>query len=124
MATVVVTSRTYTLNANDDYVLRWPGQNAAVGRPYTVIISLVDSADDGTYTVKARPQGDTSGTAVAIPYQSLHLNAAVGTGALVSTAITATSLIAIEADGLEIVLTRATGTTGSTALVMALSQMA
>jgi len=123
MATVNVKDRTHTMNANDDYVLKWPQMYAHAGRPYTLICYIDDNgSDDGTYTVKARPAGSDV-TPVAIPYQSLHLNGSVGTGALVSTGITADSLIAIEADGLEIVLTRATGTTGSSLLTMAVSQM-
>lgn len=122
MADVNVVSRTHTMNANDDYYLKWPSDNAVAGKPYTLVCAIVDSSDDGTYTVKGRPLGSTV-TPVAIPYQSLHLNGVVGTGALVSTAITATSLIAIEADGLEVVLSRATGTAGSSLLTMAVSQM-
>ena len=123
MADTNVTLRTWTLNANDDYYLKWPQDSLYAGKPYTLICHLVDSSDDGTYTVKARPIG-SSATPVAIVYQSLHLNGVAGTGGLVSTGITGTSIIAIEADGLEIVLSRAGGTTGSSALTMAVASMA
>lgn len=123
MATTPVTANSFVMNANDTYVLRWPHDNSVLGRPYTLICYIADSSDDGTYTVGARPRG-SSITPVAIPYQSLYLNGAVGTGALVSTGITGNTLLAVEADGLEICLTRAGGTTGSSTLTMAVSQMA
>lgn len=124
MAEINVLSRTHVMSSNDDFVIRWPHNNEALSRPYTLVCHIDDNgSDDGTYTVKARPIG-SSVTPVAIPYQSLHLNGVVGTGALVSTAITADSMIAVEADGLEIVISRATGTTGSSTLTMAVSQMA
>jgi hypothetical protein len=124
MADSVVVKNAQVMNANDSYILRWPHDNSVLGRPYTLICHILDGGtDDGTYTVSARPRG-SSVTPVAIPYQSLYLNGAVGTGALVSTGITTTSLIAIEADGLEIVLVRAGGTTGSSTLTMSVSQMA
>lgn len=124
MATVEIVKNAHVMNANDTYILRWPHDNSVLGRPYTLICHIDDNgSDDGTYTVAARPRG-SSVTPVAIPYQSLHLNGAVGTGALVSTGITTDSMIAIEADGLEIALVRAGGSAGSSTLTMAVSQMA
>jgi hypothetical protein len=123
MATVNVVSRTHTMDANDTYVLRWAHNNAHAGIPYTIIAEIVDNgSDDGSYTVAARPAGSTSSFR-QIPVQSLHLNNAVGTGALVSTAITNHSLIAVEADGLEVAIVRAGGTAGSSALTLAVSSM-
>lgn len=118
-----VTSSTHTISTNDDFIIKWAQQNAPVGKPYLLIIDLEDSgSDDGTYTVKARPLG-SSGTLRQIPYQSLHLNAAVGTGALVSTNITDDSLIAVLADGLEIAVTRAGGSAGSTVMTLSIARM-
>jgi hypothetical protein len=115
-----ITSKTHTLNADGDYVIKY-GQLES--RPYTLIIHLEDAAADGTITVGARPQG-SSAAIEPIPYQSLHLNGSAGTGALVTTAITDDSLIAVEADGLEIVLSLATHTTGSYTASVAFASLA
>ena len=123
MAEIVVRTNGHVMNANDTYILRWPHNNLALSRPYTLICHIEDASDDGSYSVHARPQGSAAAFE-PIVYQSLHLNNAAGTGALVSTAITDDSLIAIEADGLEIALIRAGGTTGASTLTMSVSQMA
>lgn len=122
MATTNVTSKTWTLDANDTYVIR---HGQLEKRPYTLILHMVDSSDDGSYAVSARPQGSAAATAfVPIPYQSLYLNGSVGTGALVDDAITGSSMIAVEADGMEVALVRTGGSTGSTALTVGFASLA
>jgi hypothetical protein len=64
-------------------------------------IHLVSASFNGTVSITARAKGETA--FVAIPYTSLHLNGSAGTGALVTTAITTTSLVQIVvADGMDI----------------------
>lgn len=121
MSEVLVTSKTHICSTNDTFVIRY-GQLEK--RPYTLIIHLDDNgSDDGSYSVTARPQG-SSVTPVAIPYQSLHLNGSAGTGALVTTAITTDSMIAVEADGLEVCLVRSGGAAGSSTLTLGFASLA
>lgn len=117
---VNVTSQQHTIDANDTFIIKY-GQLSR--RPETLIIDFDDTSDDGTYTIAARPQG-SSVAFRQIPYQSLHLNGAVGTGALISDNITGDSLIAVEADGLEVAIVRAGGSTGSTVVTLAFASLA
>jgi hypothetical protein len=105
----------FTINATANYQLTDVG-DGAVG---LLVVHIVDGgAYSGTITVKGRAKGNTSGTYVAIPYIKLHLNGAVGDGSQVSTAITTTSLICLDATGLDVSLD-VTFTSGSATVYVA-----
>ena len=115
MATLPIIGRKFidTVGGNT-YLL---GDGAQPQLASTMAILLVATGlTGGTVTVGAVTQGDAVKDGVAaqpIPYKSLTLNGAVGTGALVSTAITGTSLIHVPASGLNVALTIAAITGGS-----------
>lgn len=102
----------FTIDTNDDYELGDVGS----GRVGKVLIHLTKvSGYDGTITVKGRARVSPPGTPpayVAIPYRKHHLNGVVADGTLVSTGITDTSIIEVEA-GVEVLLSAASRTTGS-----------
>lgn len=73
------------------------------GQASLLLVQLTSSAFSGTITVKARKAG-TSLTPLAIPYKSRYLNGAVSTDANLTTGITGSSVIEVDAAGLDIVL--------------------
>jgi hypothetical protein len=90
--------------------------DSGTGRRCTKVIQLTSSSFSGTITVKGRRSG-SSATPVPIPYKSRYVNGAVGTEAYVTTAITNTSTIEVNASGLDIILdTTAAYTSGSMAV--------
>jgi hypothetical protein len=102
---------TATINAADDYILRAPIH----GNVCRWAIGLVSASFSGSITIKGRPAG-SSGAFAAIPYIKLHLNGSVGDGTVVSTAITGTSLIQVDATGLDIDVDCTSFTSGSMGL--------
>lgn len=102
-------ARTFTVNAANQYILGDVGDRGGV-----ITIHLVSSSFSGTIGITGRLRGQSA--FVAIPYTSLHLNGAVGTGAIVSTGITGTSLIqVVVADGMDIAVNCSAFTSGSMA---------
>jgi hypothetical protein len=89
--------------------------DAGTGGEVRKVIHLISSSFVGTITVKARAAGSPAATAyVPIPYKSRYVNGAVGTEAFVTTGLTGTSLIEVNATGLDISLdTTAAFTSGS-----------
>ena len=75
-------------------------------------IGLLSASFSGSVTIKGRTLGSTD-TPVAFPYISQYLNGAVGTGGLVSTAITGTSYIEVDASEFEIVVDCTAYTSGT-----------
>lgn len=88
--TVSAVNAYYLAPANSGVVNRWA-------------IQIVSNTWTGSATIKGRLIG-TAATPVAIPYLSIYLNGAVGTGGLVSTAITGTSIIEVNASEIEVVV--------------------
>jgi hypothetical protein len=91
----------FSINATANYLLTDVG-DGAVG---LLVVHILDTSSySGTITVKAKAKGAPSTAYVAIPYIKLHLNGSVGDGSQVSTAITTTSVIALDATGLDVSL--------------------
>lgn len=95
-----------TINSSSDYFLP-PGLSGKNNPVCRWIIQLVPTGWTGTITVKSRLMDGNSAAQVPVPYIGLYVNGAVGTGALVSTALTTTSLIEVDASEQEIVLSTA-----------------
>lgn len=100
--TTLKTNSTFLIDAVDVFVVR--NGVPAAGRPQIRTIQIKSNGATGSITVRARRLGSSGADWEAIPYESLHLNGAAGTGGLVSTAITGDSLIRIDDTGLEIAL--------------------
>ena len=109
MATKPVSAaQPFTINANDDYELGGVGSRAGI-----IAISIEDSSCDGTLTLKARVTG--SGHQYrAIPYTDLFLNGATGLNdPSTTTAITDSSILQLDASGLDLMLSCSGRTAGS-----------
>lgn len=115
MANTYVSGSKFNLTAVSNYVLGAAGPNAEMVTTWA--IHIVSNTATGSITVSARsahPQATNkaanmgvAGDDIAfqpVPYKSMTLNGAVGTGALVSTAITGNSIIHVPASGLQISL--------------------
>jgi hypothetical protein len=113
MANIVVKEGRFVIDGTNAYLLR-NGQSFSAN---TYIISIIDTGSlNGTVTVKARPQsairgaqtGDSIDTSAVTPlgilYTPRYLNGSVGDEVPVNTGITTTSIIAVDASGLDIVL--------------------
>lgn len=105
MALISVRER-FKINSDDTFVLGdGSTNNVAV---YAIDIIPVSAGTISVVPVaRAANIGGISTTTpgfVAIPYQSLHVNGSVGTGAFVTTAITGRSTILVPASGLSIAL--------------------
>lgn len=113
MATQVLTAPLYeyTINAADNHLLLSP-RAGVVSR---WLVQLVSSAFSGSITVKARRAG-TSDTSLAVPYIRLHLNGVAGDATQVSTAITGTSLILVDATEMDVDIHCTAFTSGTMAL--------
>lgn len=111
MANVTNPPSGYVIAAADAHILG----GDSTGQVSVVMIELTSSSFSGSITIKGRKAG-TALTPVAIPYKSRFLNNAVGTEAYVSTAITNTSLIEVNAAGLDIVVDCTSRASGSMAL--------
>lgn len=95
---IVNKGNVFSIGKADEYNLGGPGDRSG-----TMTIGLLSVSFSGSITVTGRAKGQAA--FVAIPYTSLHVNGAVGTGAQVTTAITTTSLIQVRvADGMEVAL--------------------
>ena len=97
------------INGANDYKLINP--NAG-----TVSRWLVHFVNDSSFLGSVTIKGAMAGfglTAVAIPYTQLYINGAVGDGTQVSTAITTTSVIEVVADGMDVVFSVTSFTSGS-----------
>lgn len=79
------------------------------------LVELESSSFSGSLTIKGRAAG-RNGVWKAVPYTALHLNASAGTGGLVTTAITDTSLIVVDASGQEIDISCSSFSSGSMAV--------
>lgn len=110
MATTNLAPPTFsaTLGAADTLVLP-AAASGVVGR---WIVHVVSSSFSGSITVKGRLAG-SGNTLVAIPYVGRYLNGAVGSDASGTAAITDTSLVDIDATGLEVALVCTSYTSGS-----------
>lgn len=99
----------FNITTNDTFVLG-DGSENNVG---VFVLDIVPNGGaTGTITVQGRASniGGVSTTTpafVAIPYQSLHVNGSVGTGAFVTTAITSRTLILVPASGISVALSMA-----------------
>lgn len=80
----------------NNYTMGSGSSDDIVGR---YVVDLRGSGVSMTVTGRAR---ETANPFLAIPYIARYLNGAVGTDAVVSTAITSDSIISIISDGLEI----------------------
>lgn len=89
----------FTINAADTYIIG----GDSTGQVSTLTIELTSVSFSGSLTVKARKAGTTQ-TPVAIPYKSRYLNGSVSTDGNLTTAITTTSLIEVDAAGLDVVV--------------------
>lgn len=89
--------------------------NAGAGSVSTKTVSLVSTSFSGSIAVSGRITG-TSDAYVPIPYRKRYLNGAVGDDTFVSTAITGTSLIEVNAAGLDIALVTTGYASGSMAV--------
>ena len=104
MAEVIVASPTFTVSVNgsNDYVL--PGGSGYNKGPWKWVIELANpSGWTGTFTPKARLAGNAQ-TAQPVPYIGLSVNGTVGTGLPVSTALTTTSLITMDASEMDCIM--------------------
>lgn len=98
-----------TINAVKQYL--WPeATHGVVGR--WIYHLTASSVVGGSITVKGRAAG-SGNTFVPIPYRRRYLNGAVGDDTSVTTAITDTSLIDVDATGLDICLDCTAITSGS-----------
>lgn len=113
MANVTASGPKITIKSADTFYLGNAGQTFVS----TWAIMLVSSSFTGSVTVKSRIQGkeaaDDSVAPVQVVYTARFLNGVAGTDALVSTAITTTSLIIVPATGQSIVLDCTSYTSGS-----------
>lgn len=108
MADVLVTKRTWTIQADATYILATATPDS--DRPQTVIIRATSSSYDGTVTVKSRPRG-LAGAWSAVAYTILS------TGVLGTAAFAASSFyIKVDATGQELALDSASRTAGSLAV--------
>lgn len=107
MATLPIIGRKFSDSVGGNtYLLGDSAQGDLAGT--MAILLVASSLTGGSVTVAAVTKGDAVKDAVApvaVPYKSLFLNGVVGTGGLVSTAITGTSLIHVPASGLNVALT-------------------
>jgi hypothetical protein len=110
MADIKVTGATFTVNAANDYLLG-DAHHADVS---AMLVELVSDSFVGSITVTGRALG-SSAAFVAIPYRPKHLNGVVGDNVPVGTAITDTSVILIDAAGMEIDIDCTAYTSGSMA---------
>lgn len=116
MATVFVQPpyAAVTINAANDWKLVHPKSG-------TVSRWLLEFSNDNTFVGSVTIKGHVSGSAlspVAIPYIKLYQNGAVGDGSQVSDAITTTSIIEVFADGLDVVFSCTSFTSGSGTLTV------
>lgn len=98
VANKTVTDKQFTVNAADDYFL---GNQQSFSMNRYIISIIDDNSFNGSITIKARPQG-TSVTPVGILYKPRYLNGSIGDEVPVNTAITTTSIIEVDASGLDI----------------------
>lgn len=106
---LVSVNGTFPMTTNDTFVLGDGSTNEVAVWELDIVPT---GAATGTITIVGRAAniGGVSVTTpgfVAIPYQSLHLNGAAGTGAFVTTAITSRSLILVPASGISVGVTMA-----------------
>ena len=97
------------IGAADDWKLVHPNSG-------TVTRWLLHFVNDTSFVGSVTIKGAMAGfglTAVAIPYTQLYINGAVGDGTQVSTAITTTSVIEVVADGMDVVFSVTSFTSGS-----------
>lgn len=113
MAVVQIPGPKFTLKSADAFYIG----NAEVTYVSTWAIMLVSNTFSGSITIKSRIQGDVAAAdsvvPVAVCYQARFINGSVGTDAIVSTAITGTSLIIVPATGQSIVIDCTSFTSGS-----------
>lgn len=99
MADVIKNASPFTIDGVNQYFIG----GDSTGQVSILTIHILSNAATGSITVKGRKVG-SSLTPVAIPYKSRFLNGAVAADASVSTAITGTSIIEVNAAGLDIAL--------------------
>ena len=105
----------FSINATANYLLTDVG-DGAVG---LLAIHIIDTSSySGSITVKAKAKGAPSTAYVAVPYIPLYLNGSVSDGVQVSTAITTTSVVCIDATGLDVSL-EVTYTSGTASVYVA-----
>ncbi len=97
MADIKAGKSPVTIDGVNDYIL---GGHAS-GDVSVLSVHITSNTATGSITVKGRARGTTN-TMVAIPYKSRYLNGAVAADLAVTTAITGTSIIEINAAGLDI----------------------
>ena len=102
-----------TINAQNDYVLVHPNS----GTVTRWLIQFNSGTFSGSVTIKGHVSGSAL-AAVAIPYIQLYINGAVGDGSQVSTAITTTSIIEVVADGMDVIFSVTSYTSGSGVLTV------
>jgi hypothetical protein len=114
MANVLTGGPTFPIKGANAYYLGNAGQTFV--STWAVMI-VNDASFVGSISVKSRIQGkeaaDASVAPVPVVYVARYLNGSVGTDALVSTAITTTTLMIVPATGQNIVLDCTSYTSGS-----------
>lgn len=98
----------FTINSADNYIIG----GDSTGQVSIVVIELTSSSFSGSITITGRIAGTTQ-TPVSIPYKKRWLNGAAGDDTNVTTAITTTSLIEVDAAGLDIGISCTSYTSGS-----------